>query len=111
MLGQRIHAVSRDLYDIFRLRERVNESGVLQAPPTKLAAREVEVEAGDIPRRLTDRKFEFEAHWELNLSGLLLIPTEVVRQFRGKPSTDSDARRPRVPRVSVRRFRRSSCGG
>jgi predicted nucleotidyltransferase component of viral defense system len=77
VLGQRIHAVSRDLYDIFRLRERVDEGSVMRALPTKMAAREVEVEAGDLPRRLTDRKAEFEADWERNLSGLLPPGAEV----------------------------------
>lgn len=41
----------------------------------------------------------------------LLIPTEVVRLFRGKPSTDSDASRPPVPGASVRSFRPMPSGG
>lgn len=69
VLGQRIHAVSRDLYDIFCLRERVDDDSVLGALPKKLAAREVAVEAGDISHRLVDRKSEFKADWERNLSG------------------------------------------
>lgn len=80
-LGQRIHAVSRDLYDIFRLRERVDDDSVLRALPTKLAARGVEVAAEDIPKRLTDRKSEFEADWERNLAGHLPPGAEV--EFQG----------------------------
>lgn len=71
VLGQRIYAVSRDLYDISRLLEHVDQGAVLGALPQKLAAREVEVEFEDLPRRLGDRKAEFEADWERNLVRLL----------------------------------------
>lgn len=77
VLGQRIQAISRDVYDISFLREHVDEEGVLRALPQKLAAREVEVEEGDIGRRLTDRKAEFQADWERNLLRLLLPGAEV----------------------------------
>lgn len=77
VLGQRIHAVSRDLYDIFCLRERVDDDSVLRALPMKLAARDVAVEAGDISHRLLDRKSEFKADWGRNLSGLLPPGAEV----------------------------------
>lgn len=77
VLGQRIHAISRDVYDISFLREHVDGEGVLRALPRKLAAREVEVEEGDIGRRLTDRRAEFEADWERNLLRLLPPGAEV----------------------------------
>lgn len=77
VLGQRIHAVSRDVYDIFCLREHVDDLKVVHALPLKLAARQVEVEGGDITRRLTERKAEFEADWERNLLRLLPPGAEV----------------------------------
>lgn len=77
VLGQRIYAVSRDLYDIWSLREHVDDDRVLRALPRKLAARDVEVEAGDFCRRLTDRKAEFEADWMRNLLRLLPPGREV----------------------------------
>jgi len=70
VLGQRIYAVSRDLYDISSLREQVDGKQVVRGLTRKLAAREVDIEAVDL-RRLTDRKDEFEADWERNLSQLL----------------------------------------
>lgn len=70
VLGQRIFAVSRDLYDIARLREHVNDRKVLEALPAKFDARELDVETTDL-RRLTDRRDEFQADWERNLMGLL----------------------------------------
>ncbi|MFQ5679927.1 MAG: nucleotidyl transferase AbiEii/AbiGii toxin family protein [Gemmatimonadota bacterium] len=79
VLGQRIYAISRDVYDISFLREHVDEEGVLQALPQKLAAREVEVEEGDLGRRLTDRRAEFEADWERNL--LRLLPPGAEMEF------------------------------
>ena len=78
VLGQRIYAVSRDLYDISSLQEHVDDDEVLRALPRKLAAREVELEAGNVPRRLTDRKAEFEADWERNLLRLLPPDADVV---------------------------------
>jgi predicted nucleotidyltransferase component of viral defense system len=70
VLGQRIYAVSRDLYDISSLREHVNDEKVMHGLPGKLAARELNARAVDL-RRLTDRKDEFEADWERNLAQLL----------------------------------------
>lgn len=78
VLGQRIYAVSRDLYDISTLREHVDDESVIRALPRKLAAREVELEPGNI-RRLTDRKPEFEADWERNL--LRLLPPGAESDF------------------------------
>ena len=70
VLGQRLHAVSRDVYDIFSLLEHVDEGEVRANLPRKLDAREVALEAVD-PGRLLDRKDEFGADWERNLAHLL----------------------------------------
>ena len=78
VLGQRIYAVSRDLYDIFSLREHVNEEQVARGLPQKLAAREVDVEAVDL-RRLLEGRDEFEADWERNL--VQLLPPNVAVEF------------------------------
>lgn len=78
VLGQRIYAVSRDLYDILSLLEHVDDETVLRALPQKLAARKVAVGAGDIRRRLTDRRAEFEADWKRNLLPLLPPGAEVA---------------------------------
>jgi len=75
VLGQRIFAVSRDLYDIAWLREHVNDRQVLEALPAKFEARELYLEATDL-RRLTDRREEFQADWHRNLTGLLPRGTE-----------------------------------
>lgn len=78
VLGQRIYAVSRDLYDIFSLLERVDERKVKAGLPRKFDAREVGLEAIR-PRRLTERKEEFRADWERSLAALL--PPDAVREF------------------------------
>ena len=70
VLGQRLHAVSRDVYDIFSLLERVDEGNIRANLPRKLEAREVELEAID-PGRLLERKDEFRADWQRNLAHLL----------------------------------------
>ena len=53
VLGQRIYAVSRDLYDIFSLLEHVDGRKVQASLPRKLDAREVDLEAIHL-RRMTD---------------------------------------------------------
>ena len=78
VLGQRIHAVSRDVYDIFSLLKHVDEGKVRVELPRKLAAREVESEAID-PGRLLERRDEFHADWERNLAHLL--PPGAEREF------------------------------
>ena len=70
VLGQRIYAVSRDLYDIFSLMEYVDERKVQVSLPRKLEAREVDLEAIH-RRRIAARKEEFRADWERNLAALL----------------------------------------
>ena len=70
VLGQRLHAVSRDVYDIFSLLEHVDERKVRVNLPRKLQAREVELEMID-PGRLRERRDEFHADWERNLAHLL----------------------------------------
>ena len=78
VLGQRIYAVSRDLFDIFSLLEHVDERKVKGGLPRKLDAREVGVEAIH-PRRLTERKEEFRADWERSLAALL--PPGAAQEF------------------------------
>lgn len=70
VLGQRLHAVSRDVYDIFSLLEHVDERKVRVNLPRKLQAREVELGVID-PGRLLERRDEFHADWERNLAHLL----------------------------------------
>lgn len=70
VLGQRVYAISRDIYDIFSLREEVDKRKVLAGLPRKMAAREIDAEAVDLGR-MTDREDEFRADWTRNLAGLL----------------------------------------
>ena len=70
VLGQRIYAVSRDLYDIFALVRHVDEREVQASLPRKLEAREVLSGALDL-NRLTARKDEFRADWKRNVTALL----------------------------------------
>jgi predicted nucleotidyltransferase component of viral defense system len=70
VLGQRIFAVSRDLYDIFFLLDHVEERSVSEGLPEKLHARGIALEEIG-PNRLTDRREEFRADWERNLAHLL----------------------------------------
>ena len=70
VLGQRIYAVSRDLYDIFSLLEHVDGRKVQASLPRKLDARQVDLEAIHL-RRMTERKDEFQADWGRNLAALL----------------------------------------
>lgn len=78
VLGQRVYAISRDIYDIFSLMERVDDREVLAGLPRKMAARAVDAKAVD-PRRMTDRENEFRADWGRNLAGLL--PPGAEREF------------------------------
>ena len=78
VLGQRIYAVSRDLYDIHSLLEHVDEQAVLASLPRKLDAREVDSEAIHL-HRMTERKDEFRADWERNLA--VLLPTGAEEEF------------------------------
>lgn len=68
LLGQRIYAVARDLYDVFSLMGSVDEQRVTAALPTKIHARGVP--DGGLPR-LLERRYEFRAHWERDLAALL----------------------------------------
>lgn len=75
VLGQRIYAVSRDLYDIFSLLDHVEYGDVLGGLPRKLDTRGVDL--GEVgARRVTDRKDEFKADWDRNLAHLLPPGTE-----------------------------------
>ena len=70
VLGQRIYAVSRDLYDIFSLLKHVDALKVQAGLPRKLDARAVDSVAVHL-HRMTGRKDEFRADWERNLAALL----------------------------------------
>ena len=70
VLGQRIYAVSRDLYDIHSLLKHVDEQEVVAALPRKIDARGVDPEAIHL-HRMTGRKDEFRADWARNLTALL----------------------------------------
>lgn len=78
VLGQRIYAVSRDLYDIFALGQLVDAEEVRIGLPSKLAARDVEVKAGSVDRMIA-RENEFRADWERSLANLL--PPGAEREF------------------------------
>lgn len=78
VLGQRRHAVSRDLYDISSLLAHTDEGRILDALPNKLAVRDVDVATLD-RGRLTGRRDEFQADWNRNLAQLL--PPGGEREF------------------------------
>lgn len=78
VLGQRIYAVSRDLYDIFSLLDHVVEEKVLEGLPMKIATRKLDTATVD-PSRLNDRKDEFHADWDRNL--VRLLPPGAERGF------------------------------
>ena len=85
VLGQRIYAVSRDLYDIFSLLDSVDEAGVIAALPTKTDAREV---PDNSLARLLGRQHEFRAHWQRDL--VALLPPGAERGFDEVWETVSD---------------------
>jgi len=78
VLGQRIFAVSRDLYDIFSLLDQVDEKRVLEGLPKKLHARGIGAD-GMGREDLTTRREEYRADWERNL--LHLLPPGAGREF------------------------------
>ena len=78
VLGQRIFAVSRDLFDIFSLLDQVDEQRLLEGLPKKLDARGIGV-GGMGPELLTGRREEYRADWERNL--LHLLPPGAGREF------------------------------
>lgn len=78
VLGQRVYAISRDIYDIFFLMEHVDDGKVLAGLPRKMAARDVDAEVIELGR-MTDRRDEFRADWARNLAALL--PPGAEREF------------------------------
>ena len=78
VLGQRVFAVSRDLYDILMLRQHVDAETVRIGLPSKLAARDVDVNVGSVDRMIA-RESEFRADWERRLANLL--PPGAEREF------------------------------
>jgi predicted nucleotidyltransferase component of viral defense system len=71
LIGQRRHAISRDLYDIYAvLQIGVDEDRIRAAMPTKLATKNIsDVDTGF--ERMIGRKAEFAADWDRNLMALL----------------------------------------
>lgn len=79
VLGQRKHAVSRDLYDIYSLLQQgVDEARVREVLPTKLEAKDLSIDFVTA-ERLVERKAEFHADWNRNL--VHLIPSERLPSF------------------------------
>lgn len=79
VLGQRQHAVSRDLYDIYSLLEEgVDEYRVREVLPTKLKAKDLSMDIVTA-ERLVERRAQFEADWDRNL--VHLIPRERLPSF------------------------------
>jgi uncharacterized protein len=79
ILGQRRHAVSRDLYDIhFLLEQGVDQDRVRAALPSKLEVKNLSIEAVTA-ERLVERKAEFESDWHRNL--VYLVARERMPEF------------------------------
>jgi predicted nucleotidyltransferase component of viral defense system len=79
ILGQRKHAVSRDLYDIhFLLEQGIDEDRVRAALPSKLEAKELSIDTVTA-ERLVERKAEFESDWRRNL--VHLVARERMPEF------------------------------
>lgn len=78
VMGQRIFAVSRDLYDIFSLLRQVDEEKVSEGLPKKLGARGLDPQ-GIGANHLTDRREEYRADWQRNL--VHLLPPGGRREF------------------------------
>lgn len=71
VLGQRRHAIARDLYDIHTLSERpLDLEAVTQALPEKVAARDIEADAVSAEGMLSRRE-DFEDDWHRNLIPLV----------------------------------------
>lgn len=71
VLGQRRHAIARDLYDIHTLSERsLDLEAVREALPEKVAARDID--ADDVSaERMLSRRDDFEGDWHHNLIPLV----------------------------------------
>jgi predicted nucleotidyltransferase component of viral defense system len=79
VLGQRKHAVSRDLYDIhFLLEQGVDQDRIRAALPTKLEAKDLSIDTVTA-ERLVERKAEFESDWHRNL--VHLVPQQRMPTF------------------------------
>ena len=68
--GQRQYAVARDVYDVARLCEKLDDiDAALDAVPTK--ARHKGLDLVGCHRRFADRRDEFAASWDRHIAGLL----------------------------------------
>jgi predicted nucleotidyltransferase component of viral defense system len=71
LLGQRIYAVSRDIYDVSRLLGRaVDRQRVLDILPAKFSAKRLTLERTSVDR-LGKRKAEYASDWQRNLVRLV----------------------------------------
>ena len=71
LMGQRIYAVSRDIYDLQRLlRQNIDVTAVRDALPVKFAARKLPLTTSAL-EQLRERKAEYAADWERNLVRVL----------------------------------------
>lgn len=70
LLGQRKHAVSRDLYDIHHLlQQEIDQAAVHDGLPDKLIAKNIDPGSVTL-ERLLGREAEFRADWDRNLQPL-----------------------------------------
>lgn len=81
LLGQRIYAVSRDIYDLSRLLGRVaDRQRLLDILPTKFWAKGLTLEPTSV-NRLGERKAEYTTDWQRNL--VRLVPARERPDFEG----------------------------
>lgn len=79
VLGQRTYAISRDLYDIFRLtNEGLDLDAVKMAFPKKLSARQIAPEVVSVEHMLA-RRDDFRDDWDRNL--VPLVPEAESLEF------------------------------
>lgn len=78
VLGQRKHAIARDLYDIASIRDGVDHTVVRRILPTKLAAKDLDLSTLS-PDTLRAREAEFRADWDRSL--LRLVPEAAALAF------------------------------
>ena len=79
LMGQRIYAVSRDIYDLQRLlQQNVDVTAVREALPVKFAARKLPLQRSAV-RQIRERKAEYAADWDRNL--VRLLPEGKAAQF------------------------------
>jgi len=78
VLGQRRHAIARDLYDIDSIRGDIDFAVVREILPAKLAAKELDAETAS-PTKMQSRKVEFRTDWDRNV--IPLVPEAESLEF------------------------------